>query len=139
MTSAELIQFGQQIAYLHRCRIEDAPGSGSSPPLRRGQTTVERLPDDGGDRSTALAGKSADPLVALIVDENLQPVCQHVHTLACAYAGDWVPQCRLTSAGLCFLGQSRGHEREARLAAPKDPTKGMAESTTNALPSPPCT
>ena len=86
MMSAELIQFGQQIAHLHRWRFEDAPGSGSSPPLRRGQASVERLPDDGGHRCTALAGESADPLVALIVDENLQPVCQHEHTLACVYA-----------------------------------------------------
>ncbi len=102
MTSAELIQFGQQIAHLHRCRIEDAPGSGSSPPLRRGQATVERLPDDGGDRSTALAGESANPLVALIVDENLQPVCQHEHTLACAYTRDWVPLRGPASPGPCF-------------------------------------
>lgn len=84
MTSAEFIQFGEQIANLHRCRIEDAPGSGSSPLLRRGQATVERLPDDGGDRCTALPRKRANPLVALIVDEYLQPVRQHTHTLACA-------------------------------------------------------
>ena len=46
MTSAELIQFGEQIANLDRCRIENAPGGGGSPPLRGGQATVERLPDD---------------------------------------------------------------------------------------------
>lgn len=85
MTSAEFIQFGEQIANLHRCHIEDAPGSGGSPPLRRGQATVERLPDHGGDRCTALPRECAKPLVALIVDENLQSVRQHAHTLACAY------------------------------------------------------
>ena len=86
MTSAKFIQFGEQIANLHRCRIEDAPGSGGSPPLRRGQATVERLPDHGGDRCTALPRECANPLVTLIVDENLQPVTQHAHTLACAYS-----------------------------------------------------
>jgi len=92
VTSAELIQFGEQIANLHRRRIEDAPGRGGSPSLRRRQATVECLPDHGGDRCTALPRESANPLVALIVDENLQPVRQHAHTLACAYgAGDWVP------------------------------------------------
>lgn len=85
MTSAELIQFGEQIANLHRRRIEDAPGRGGSPPLCRRQATVERFPDHGGDRCTALPRESANPFVALIVDENLQPVRQHAHTLACAY------------------------------------------------------
>ena len=84
MTSAEFIQFGEQMANLHRCRAEDAPGGGGSPLLRRGQAAVERLPDDGGDRCTALPRKRANPLVALIVDEYLQPVGQHTHTLACA-------------------------------------------------------
>ena len=95
MTSAEFIQFGQQIANLHRRRIEDAPGRGGSPALRRRQATVERLPDYGGDRCTALPRESANPLVALIVDENLQPVRQHAHTLACAYGADR-RCCRLT-------------------------------------------
>jgi hypothetical protein len=85
VTSAELIQFGEQIANLHRRRIENAPGRRGSPALRRRQATVERFPDHGGDRCTALPRESADPLVALIVDENLQPVRQHAHTLACAY------------------------------------------------------
>ena len=84
MTSAKFIQFGEQSANLRRCRIEDAPGSGRSPPLRRGQATVECLPDHGGDRCTALPRECANPLVTLIVDENLQPVRQHAHTLACA-------------------------------------------------------
>ena len=90
MTSAEFIQFGQQIANLHRCRIEDAPGSGGSPALRRGQATVERLPYYGGDGCTALPRESANSLVALIVNENLQPVGQHAHTLACIYGRDRV-------------------------------------------------
>lgn len=71
MASAELIKLGEQIADLHRCRFEDAPGRGGSPLLRRGQATVERFPDYGGDRCTALPRESANPLVALIVDENL--------------------------------------------------------------------
>ena len=83
MASAQFVQFGEQIADLHRCRIEDAPGSGRPSPLRRGQATVERLSDYGGDRCTALPRESADPLVALIIDEDLQPVRQHTHTLAC--------------------------------------------------------
>ena len=92
MTSAELIQFGEQIANLHRRRIKDAPRRGGSPALRRRQATVERFPDYGGDRCTTLPRESANPLVALIVDENLQPVRQHAHTLACAYsAGGWIP------------------------------------------------
>ena len=74
MTSTELIQFSQQIANLHRRRIEDAPGSGGSPALRRGQATIERLPDHGGDGCTTLPRESANSLVALIIDENLQPV-----------------------------------------------------------------
>lgn len=85
MTSAEFIQFGEQIANLHRCRIEDAPGRSGSPPLRCRQATVERFPNYGGDGCTALPRESANPLVALIVDENLQPVRQHAHTLACTY------------------------------------------------------
>jgi hypothetical protein len=68
VTSAKFIQFGEQIANLHRW-----------------QATVERLPDHGGDRCTALPRECANPLVTLIVDENLQPVRQHAHTLACAY------------------------------------------------------
>ena len=84
MTSAEFIQFGERIANLHGCRIEDTPGRGGSPRLRRGQAAVERLPDYGGDRGTALPRENANPLVALIVDEDLQPVRQHTHTLACA-------------------------------------------------------
>ena len=104
MTSAELVQFGEQIANLHRRSIEDAPGRGGSPPLRRRQATVKRLPDHGGDRCTALPRESADPLVALIVDENLQPVRQHAHTLACACgAGDGVP-----GAGLSLTWTSVG-------------------------------
>jgi len=103
VTSAELVQFGEQIANLHRRRIQDAPGRGGSPPLRRGQATVERLPDHGGDRCAALPRESANPLVALIVDENLQPVRQHAHTLACAYvAGDWVPCAGRVLKGLFF-------------------------------------
>ena len=61
MTSAELIQFGEQIANLHRGRIEDAPGRGGSPPLRHRQATIERLPDYGGDRCTALPREPARP------------------------------------------------------------------------------
>lgn len=83
MASAERIQLGEQVASLHRSGIEDAPGSGGSPLLRRRQATVKRLPDHGGDRRTALPRESTDPLVALIVDENLQPMGQHAHTLAC--------------------------------------------------------
>ena len=71
MASAELIQFSEQVANLHWRCIENTPGSSGSPPLRRGQATVERLPDYGGDRCTALPRKSANPLVALIVNENL--------------------------------------------------------------------
>ena len=93
MTSAKFIQFGEQIANLHRCRIEDAPGSGGSPPLRRGQATVERLPDHGGDRCTPLPRDSANPLIALIVNENLQPVGKHAHTLTCTCSV--VPQAQL--------------------------------------------
>ena len=95
MTSADFIQFSQQIANLHRYRIEDAPGSGGSPALRRGQATIERLPDYGGDGCTTLPRESANPLVALVIDENLQPVRQHAHTLACAYAEDGVLLCGL--------------------------------------------
>ena len=108
MTSAEFVQFGEQIANLHRCRIEDAPGSGGSPPLRRGQATVERLPDYGGDRCTALPRESANPLVALIVDENLQPVRQHAHTLACSYDAGTGFRCGFAPALNC--GYYRTHQ-----------------------------
>ncbi len=105
MTSAELIQFGEQIAHLHWCGIEDAPGSGSSPSLRRGQAAVECLPDYGSDGCTALPGESANPLVALVIDENLQPVRQHAHTLACAYALYRVlSRMRASSRGPCSVG-----------------------------------
>ena len=102
MTPPEFLQFGEQIAKLHRCRIEDAPGSGGSSPLRRGQATVERLPDHGGDRSTALPRQSAHPLVALIVDENLQPMRQHTHTLACACGPVWAHLCGLAPSRALF-------------------------------------
>jgi len=102
VASAELIQLGEQIASLHWRGTEDAACSGGSPPLRRGQAAVERLPDDGGDRCTALPGESANPLVAFIVDENLQPVRQHTHTLACAcgVTGS-APLASLIPAGAC--------------------------------------
>ena len=83
MASAELIQLSEQIASLHGCRAEDAPGRGGPPLLRRGQAAVKRLPNDSGHRCTALLRESANPLIALIVDEDLQPVRQHAHTLAC--------------------------------------------------------
>jgi hypothetical protein len=73
VASAELIQLVEQIASLLWCRTEDAPGRGGSPLLRRGQATVKRLPNYGGDRCTALPRESANPLVTLVVDENLQP------------------------------------------------------------------
>ena len=88
MTSAEFIELGQQIVNLHRRRVEDAPGCGGASPLRSGQATIERLPDNGGDGCAALPRQSAHPLVAFIVDENLQPVRQHAHTLACACASN---------------------------------------------------
>jgi hypothetical protein len=103
VTSAKFIQFGEQIANLHRCRIEDAPGSGRSPPLRRGQATVECLPDHRGDRCTALPRERANPLVTLLVDENLQPVRQHTHTLACAYNAGTGFLCRFAPAGRPFV------------------------------------
>ncbi len=90
MTSAELIQLGEQIAYRYRCRIKDAPARGTSPPLRRRQAPVKRLADNGRDRCTTLPREGVNPLVALIVDKNLQPVRQYAHTLACAYAGTGV-------------------------------------------------
>jgi hypothetical protein len=40
VASAELIQLGEQIAGLHRCRTEDAPGRSGSTLLRRGQAAV---------------------------------------------------------------------------------------------------
>ena len=83
MPSAELIQFGEQIANLHRRRIEDAPASGGPPALCCGQATVKRFSDHVGHRCTALPRDRANPLVTLIVDENLQPMRQHTHTLAC--------------------------------------------------------
>ncbi len=80
-------------------RIQDAPGSSGSPASRRGQTAVEGLPDDSGDRRAALPRERANALVALIVDENLQPVRQHTHTLACACAKPefhWACRCIAT-------------------------------------------
>ena len=121
MTSAELIQFGQQIANLHRRRAEDAPCRGGSPALRRRQATVERLPDHGGDRCTALPRESPNPLVALIVDENLQPVGQHAHTLACAYGAETGFPVRAGSLMILFhlrvdggSGHQEGHATVAR-------------------------
>ena len=73
MSSAELIQFGEKAANLHGCRVEDAPGCGGPPGLCCGQATVKRLADHAGDRCTALPCDRANPLVTLIIDENLQP------------------------------------------------------------------
>jgi hypothetical protein len=85
VSPAELIQFAEKVADLHgRCR-KDTPGSGRPPALRCGQATVKRFPDHVGDRCTALPRDRANPLVTLIVDENLQPMRQHTHTLACTY------------------------------------------------------
>jgi hypothetical protein len=69
---------------------------------------VSRSPTSIGcsDRCTALPGESANPLVALVIDENLQPVRQHAHTLACAYAPYWVP---LPQAG---MGNARKYDQE---------------------------
>jgi len=82
---AEVIQFGEKIADLHGCCGEDAPGSGGPPTLCCGQTAVKRLADHVGDRCTALPCDRADPLIALVVDEDLQPMRQYTHTLACIY------------------------------------------------------
>lgn len=83
MASTELIQLGEQVTGLHGRRVEDAPRGSGSPALRRGQATIKRFPDHGRDRRAALPRESANPLVALIVDEDLQPMGQHTHTLAC--------------------------------------------------------
>ncbi len=88
MTPAELIQLDEQIIYWHRRRSKDATGRGAAPPLRSGQTTVERLADNGRNRCTTLLRERPNPLVALVVDKNLQPVREHTHTLACAYV--WI-------------------------------------------------
>ena len=89
MSPAELVQLGEKVANLHGRCVKDAPGSGGPPALCCGQATVKRFPDHAGDRCTALPRDRANPLVTLIVDENLQPVRQHTHTLACTY-GDVV-------------------------------------------------
>jgi NADPH:quinone reductase-like Zn-dependent oxidoreductase len=83
---AELIQFGEKVADLHGRCVKDPPGSGGPPALCCGQATVKRLSDYVGDRCTALPCDRANPLVTLIVDENLQPMRQHTHTLACTYS-----------------------------------------------------
>jgi hypothetical protein len=85
----ELIQFGDKVADLHGRCSKDTPGSGGPPALCCGQATVKRFPDHVGDRCTALPRDRTNPLVTLIVDENLQPMRQHTHTLACTY-GDAV-------------------------------------------------
>jgi hypothetical protein len=89
MPPTEVVQFGEKVANLHRCRIKDTPGSGRPPALCYGQATVKRLADHVSDRCTALACDRANPLVTLIVDENLQPMRQHTHTLACTYGVLW--------------------------------------------------
>ena len=86
MPPAEFIQFGGKVANLHWHCIKDTPGGGGPPALRCGQATVKRLPDHVGDRCTALPRDRANPLVTLVVDEDLQPMRQHTHTLACTYA-----------------------------------------------------
>ncbi len=83
MAPAELIQFGEKAADLHRGCIKDAAGSSGPPALCCRQAAVKRLTDHIGDRCTALPGDRAHPLVTLIVDENLQAMRQHTHTLAC--------------------------------------------------------
>jgi len=97
VSPAELIQFGEKVADLHGRRSKDAPGSGGPPALCGGQAAVKRFPDHIGDRCTALPCDRANPLVTLIVDENLQPMCQHAHTLACTY-GDAVMACARRSS-----------------------------------------
>jgi hypothetical protein len=106
VTSAELIQFGEQIANLHRRRIEDAPGRGGSPPLRRRQATVECLPDHGGDRCTALPREGANPLVALIVDENL---IRDGRGVAASSADSRLTAQRLTAFSASASGWRPGH------------------------------
>lgn len=83
MASAQLIQFSEQITDLHGGRVKDTPRGSGPPPLRRGQATIKRFPDHRGDRGTTLPRESTNPLVALIIDEDLQPARQHAHTLAC--------------------------------------------------------
>ncbi len=97
MPPAELIQFGEKVANLHGRCVKDSPGSGGPPALCCGQATVKRFPDYVGDRCTALPCDRANPLVTFIVDENLQPMGQHTHTLACTY-GDAVMALRPANA-----------------------------------------
>ena len=85
MPPAEFIQLGEKVANLHGRRVKDTPRSGGPPALCSGQATVKRLADHVGDRCAALPRDRANPLVTLIVDENLQPMRQHTHTLACTY------------------------------------------------------
>lgn len=103
MWPAEFIQFGEKVANLHGCCIEDSPGSGGPPALCCGQTPVKRLADHVGDRCTALPCDRANSLVTLIVYEDLQPMRQHTHTLACTYG------VALTALRLCVRRGAAGH------------------------------
>jgi hypothetical protein len=87
VASPQIVQLGKQIRDRHRLRGENPPGRRRSPPLCRGQPPVDRFPDHGGDGGPALAGEGVHSLVTLVIEEELQPVSQHTHTLACACFG----------------------------------------------------
>jgi hypothetical protein len=86
MPPAELVQLSEEIAGFHGSRAEDAPRRRGPPALSSGQATVQSLADDAGDRRTALLRNRANPLVPFLIEEDLQPVRQHTHTLACTYS-----------------------------------------------------
>ena len=115
MPAAELIQFAEKVTDLHGCCVENPPGSSSPSLLCRSQATVESRTDDTGDRCPALACDRANPLVTLIIDEDVQPMRHHAHTLACPYL----------QAG---VRQGRGTQPDVLAPLTESPSRGLLRS-----------
>lgn len=85
MPSAKLFELGAQsggIGDRHVGRVEQRSRGSSTARLARGQAPVDGLANNGCNGNPALARSSRNTLVALVIEEDLQPMSIDAHTLA---------------------------------------------------------